>query len=155
MPLNDLVPASPAACHVELRNSSNGWTPRTSAVAGLRAGILLAALMDCGVAAAAPDDAPARPHVVIILADDMGFGDVSSNNPRARTKTPNLDELGRQGIRFTEAHSSGSTCIPSRYGLVTGRYQFRDAAAPKGPDMAKLGGAGYLPPLIEPGRETI
>jgi arylsulfatase A len=85
----------------------------------------------------------------------MGFGDVSSNNPRARTKTPNIDAMGRSGIRFLEAHSSGSTCIPSRYGLVTGRYQFRDPGAPKSPDMAKLGGAGYLPPLIESGRETI
>ena len=115
--------------------------------------IALLALAAASPAVAAPE--PARPNVVIILADDMGFGDVSSNNPQARTKTPHLDELGRMGIRFTEAHSSGSTCIPSRYGLMTGRYQFRDPAAPKGPDMAKLGGAGYLPPLIEPGRETL
>ena len=94
-----------------------------------------------------------KPNVVIILADDMGFGDVSSNNPHARTRTPNIDKLSESGIRFTEAHSGGATCTPSRYGLLTGRYYFR---SPMYRDNgAKLGGPGYLPPLIEPGRETI
>jgi len=94
-----------------------------------------------------------KPNVVIILADDMGFGDVSSNNPLARTKTPNIDALSWSGIRFTEAHSSATTCIPSRYALLTGRHYFR---APTYREYgAKLGGPGYLPPLIEAGRETI
>ncbi len=96
---------------------------------------------------------PAKPNVVIILADDMGFGDVSSNNPLARTKTPNIDALSKSGIRFTEAHAGGATCIPSRYALLTGRYYFR--ASTYRDNGAKLGGVGYLPPLIEPGRETI
>lgn len=88
-----------------------------------------------------------KPNVIIIFADDMGYGDVSSNNPRARTKTPNIDKLGRSGIRFTDAHSGGAVCTPSRYGLLTGRYFFR---VPK-----QQGYWGYLPPLIESGRETI
>ena len=88
-----------------------------------------------------------RPNVVIIFADDMGYGDVSVNNPLARTKTPNIDKLGRSGIRFTDAHAGGAVCTPSRYGLLTGRYFFR---VPK-----QKGYWGYLPPVIESGRETI
>ncbi|MEO5603807.1 MAG: arylsulfatase [Cyclobacteriaceae bacterium] len=88
-----------------------------------------------------------KPNVVIIFADDMGYGDVSSNNPMARTQTPNIDRLGRSGIRFTDAHAGGAVCTPSRYGLLTGRYFFR---VPK-----QQGYWGYLPPLIESGRETI
>lgn len=88
-----------------------------------------------------------KPNVVIILADDMGYGDVSSNNPFARTKTPNIDQMAQRSAVFTDAHSGGAVCIPSRYGLLTGRYYFR---LPQRHDFL-----GYLPPLIEPGRETI
>lgn len=88
-----------------------------------------------------------KPNVIIILADDFGYGDVSLNNPMARTKTPNIDKLGKSGIRFTDAHAGGAVCTPSRYGLLTGRYFFR---VPR-----KKGSWGYLPPLIEQGRETI
>lgn len=88
-----------------------------------------------------------RPNIVIILADDMGYGDVSSNNPFARTSTPAIDKLGKEGIRFTDAHSGGAVCTPSRYSLLTGRYFFR---VPK-----KTAYWGYLAPLIEPERETI
>lgn len=91
--------------------------------------------------------APERPNVVIIFADDMGYGDVSSNNPGARTNTPHIDNLAKTGIRFTDAHAGGALCTPSRYGLLTGRYFFR---VPK-----QKGSWGYLPPLIEAGRETI
>lgn len=91
--------------------------------------------------------AQVKPNVIVILADDMGFGDVSSNNPLARTKTPNIDNLGKSGIRFSDAHAGGAVSIPSRYGLLTGRYFFR---APKQKDYW-----GYLAPYIENGRETI
>lgn len=90
---------------------------------------------------------PEKPNVVIILADDMGFGDVSYCNPAARTHTPNIDELARQGISFTDAHTAGALCIPSRYGLLTGRYFFRV------PSQRIFW--GYGAPLIEEGRETI
>jgi len=88
-----------------------------------------------------------KPNVVIILADDMGYGDVSSCNPAARTQTPNIDQLAAEGIRFTDAHSAGAVCIPSRYGLLTGRYLFR------APRQFKYW--GYLAPLIEEERETL
>lgn len=88
-----------------------------------------------------------KPNIVIILADDMGYGDVSSNNPYARTRTPNIDTMARKSVVFTDAHSGGAVCIPSRYGLLTGRYYFR---VPPHPEYL-----GYLPPLIEEGRETI
>lgn len=88
-----------------------------------------------------------KPNVIIILVDDMGFGDVSVNNPQAKTKTPNIDQLAKNGINFTDAHSGGAVCTPSRYGLITGRYYFR---LPQHREFL-----GYLPPLIEPGRQTI
>lgn len=88
-----------------------------------------------------------RPNVIIILADDMGYGDVSFNNSLARTQTPNIDKLAVNGLCFTDAHSGGAVSTPSRYGLLTGRYFFR---VPKQNSYW-----GYLPPLIENGRETI
>lgn len=92
-------------------------------------------------------EAQEKPNVVIILADDMGYGDVSSFNPLARTQTPYIDRLASQGLNFRDAHAGGAVSIPSRYGLLTGRYFFR---AP-----AKDSYWGYLPPLIDNGRETI
>lgn len=69
-----------------------------------------------------------KPNVVIFYVDDLGFGDLSSYGMTA-TKTPNVDELAAQGIRFTDAHSSAATCTPSRYSLLTGQYAFRNNAA--------------------------
>lgn len=66
-----------------------------------------------------------QPNIVIVLADDMGYGDVGCYNPESRIPTPHLDRLAAQGIRFTDAHAPGSVCHPSRYGLLTGRYPFR------------------------------
>ncbi|MFO7901960.1 MAG: sulfatase-like hydrolase/transferase, partial [Pirellulaceae bacterium] len=62
-----------------------------------------------------------HPNILIILADDMGYGDVAILNRDSRIPTPNLDRLAREGLIFTDAHSSGSYCVPSRYGLLTGR----------------------------------
>ena len=64
------------------------------------------------------------PNVVIILADDMGYGDLKSYNPDSKIPTPALDRLAAEGIRFTDAHTTGSTCIPARFGLMTGTYPF-------------------------------
>ena len=90
-----------------------------------------------------------KPNVVIILADDMGYGDVSSCNPTARTLTPNIDKLGEEGVSFTDAHSAGSVCVPSRYGILTGQHLFRV------PRQKSRAGWGYGSPLIENERETI
>lgn len=77
---------------------------------------------------ALPNDQPAvddPPHIIIIMVDDMGYGDVGAYNRDSRIKTPHIDELAREGIRFTDAHAPGAVCHPSRYGLLTGRYPFR------------------------------
>ena len=74
------------------------------------------------------DGAPADgrlPHVLLILVDDMGYGDPGCYNPDSKIPTPNIDRLAAEGIRFTDAHASGPLCHVSRYGLMTGRYPFR------------------------------
>ena len=67
----------------------------------------------------------AKPNIVIILADDLGYGDVSCYNAESRIPTPNIDRLAREGMRFTDAHSPSTVCTPSRYSLLTGRMAFR------------------------------
>ena len=67
----------------------------------------------------------ARPNVVIVLADDMGFGDPTCYNAESRIRTPHIDRLSREGVRFTDAHAPAAWCTPSRYGLLTGRYPWR------------------------------
>ena len=65
------------------------------------------------------------PNIVVILVDDMGYGDPQCYNPQSKISTPNIDQLAVEGMRFTDAHASGPLCHPSRYGLMTGRYPFR------------------------------
>lgn len=72
-----------------------------------------------------PVKAAPLPHVVIILADDLGYGDPGCFNPASKIPTPNIDRLAAEGLRFTDAHAPGALCHPSRYGLLTGRYPFR------------------------------
>ncbi len=69
--------------------------------------------------------APSKPNIVVILADDLGFGDVSCYNPQSKVATPHLDKLAKQGMRFTDAHSPSTVCTPTRYSLLTGRMAFR------------------------------
>ena len=88
------------------------------------------------------------PNIIIIFADDMGYGDVSALNPDSHIQTPNLDKLVREGISFTNAHSSASVCTPSRYGLLTGKYGFRSKSS-------AYGIGGFDGPVIEEGRETL
>jgi len=73
-------------------------------------------------------DIPSRPNVVIIYADDLGYGDVSAYGA-TEIKTPNIDKLANDGIRFTNGHSSSATCSPSRYALLTGVYPWRNEKA--------------------------
>lgn len=65
------------------------------------------------------------PNIVIIYADDMGYGDLAIQNPDSKIPTPNLDKLASEGMRFTDGHSSSGICTPSRYALLTGRYHWR------------------------------
>ena len=64
-------------------------------------------------------------NIIYILADDLGFGDVAAFNRAGKIKTPNLDQMAQQGIIFTDAHTSSSVCTPTRYGILTGRYNWR------------------------------
>ncbi|MBM3964299.1 MAG: arylsulfatase [Planctomycetes bacterium] len=66
-----------------------------------------------------------RPNIVILYADDMGYGDLGVQNPESKIPTPNLDRLAKEGTRFTDAHSSSGVCTPSRYAMLTGRYHWR------------------------------
>ncbi len=65
------------------------------------------------------------PNIIIILADDLGYGDLSCLNINSKIQTPNLDKLAESGMIFTDAHSSAAVCSPTRYGLLTGRYNWR------------------------------
>jgi len=65
------------------------------------------------------------PNIVIIYADDMGFGDLNCQNPTSKIPTPHLDQLAAEGMRFTDAHSSSGICSPSRFALLTGSYHWR------------------------------
>lgn len=65
------------------------------------------------------------PNVIYILADDLGYGDLSCNNENSKIKTPNIDRLAAEGMLFTDAHSGSAVCTPTRYGVLTGRYAWR------------------------------
>ncbi|MCM2374629.1 sulfatase family protein [Aporhodopirellula aestuarii] len=90
----------------------------------------------------------ARPNVVVILADDMGSGDVHALNAESKIPTPNLDGLAGDGMTFTDAHTPSSVCTPTRYGLLTGRYCWRT-------NLKKGVLNGYGEPLMKADRETI
>jgi len=66
-----------------------------------------------------------KPNIIFILADDLGYGDVSCYNSDGKIPTPNLDKLAAEGLRFTDAHATSAVCTPSRYSLLTGRYCWR------------------------------
>lgn len=82
---------------------------------------LLASLV-CTLPLAAAAD---KPNILLILADDLGYGDVSCYNPESKVRTPNLDRLAAEGMRFTDAHSPSTVCTPTRYSIMTGRMAFR------------------------------
>lgn len=89
-----------------------------------------------------------RPNIVFILADDLGWGDLSSYNPNTAVPMPHADRLTREGMRFNDMHSSSAVCTPSRYSILTGRYCWRTR-------LKKGVLNGYSPNLIEPGRLTV
>jgi arylsulfatase A len=69
-----------------------------------------------------------KPNILLILADDLGYGDVRCYNDQSKVATPHLDRLAREGMRFTDAHSPATVCTPTRYSLMTGQMAFRMAA---------------------------
>ncbi|OUW16564.1 MAG: hypothetical protein CBD18_06590 [Opitutales bacterium TMED158] len=107
----------------------------------------LSILAICMSVAAFPIGAD-RPNVVIILADDLGIGDVSAYNEDSAWETPHIDRLAAKGMSFSDAHTSASICTPTRYSIITGRYNWRST-------RKASGGDGYASPLIEKERLTI
>ncbi len=92
--------------------------------------------------------AAAPPNILLILADDLGYGDVSCYNPESKVATPHLDRLAAEGMLFTDAHSPSTVCTPSRYSILTGRMAFRTGFG------GVFTGAGG-PNMIEAGRLTL
>lgn len=80
---------------------------------------------------------PQKPNIIIIYTDDVGYGDISANGA-TKVKTPNIDNLARQGIRFTNAHASSATCTPSRFSILTGKYAWRKQGTNIAPGDAAL-----------------
>ncbi|HKI89974.1 MAG TPA: arylsulfatase [Draconibacterium sp.] len=94
------------------------------------------------------DKTESRPNIVYILADDLGYGDISALNADSKIKTPNIDRLTTEGMVFRDAHSNSSVCTPTRYGILTGQYNWRS--------RIKRGVLlGYSPSLIEETTPTI
>jgi len=91
---------------------------------------------------------PNHPNIVLILADDFGWGDTSCNNPDSPIKTPQIDRIAAEGIRFTNAHTPSAVCTPTRYGLLTGRYPWRSYLKARVLSY-------YAPALIPKGRVTL
>lgn len=83
------------------------------------------AIQGCRKGAEVPERRDELPNIVFIMADDMGYGDVSCYNPESKIRTPNMDGLAKEGVRFTDAHSPSAVCTPTRYGVLTGRYCWR------------------------------
>lgn len=89
-----------------------------------------------------------KPNIIIIFADDLGYGDVNCfNSERCKIPTPNINRLAEQGMMFTDAHASSAVCTPSRYSILTGRYSWRS--------RLQRGVMGYGEPLIAADRMTI
>lgn len=110
----------------------------------MRSALLAAALC---VPAGAVDRPPPR-GIVVILADDLGYGDVHALSPTSRIPTPSLDRLAGQGMLFTDAHAPSAVCTPTRYGLLCGRYAWRTR-------LRRGVLSGYSRPLVERGRQTL
>ena len=114
----------------------------------LRAAGAAACLTLPGCITTSPEAISSPPNIVYILADDMGYGDVSALNPDSKIKTPNIDRLAKEGMYFTDAHSGSAVCTPTRYGILTGRYCWRSS-------LKKGVLNGNSPHLIEEGRMTV
>ncbi len=118
-----------------------------SAMRSASRGLVLPLLLAAGCVSA-PKRPAWPPNILLILADDLGYGDVGCYNPESRVPTPHLDRLAREGLRFTDAHSPSTVCTPTRYGILTGRMPFRTGM------RNVFTGAGG-PCLIEEGRLTL
>lgn len=72
-----------------------------------------------------PKEEKKQPNIIVILADDLGYGDIKAFNPEGKIQTPFIDQLASEGMKFTDAHTPSAVCTPTRYGFMTGRYNWR------------------------------
>ena len=86
----------------------------------------IAAFLVLAVLSGSAHGVPGKPNIVLILADDLGYGDVHCYNSESKVATPNLDRLAADGMLFTDAHSPSTVCTPTRYSILTGRMAFRN-----------------------------
>ena len=115
---------------------------------GQQAATRKAATRETGTRETGTQEMDSKPNIVIILADDLGYGDPRCYNSGSKVPTPHIDALARQGVRFTDAHTPSSVCSPTRYGLLTGRYAWRTS-------LKRSVLWPYDPPLIEKDRVTL
>ena len=108
----------------------------------------MAAYASRGGSSLTEGSAEKAPNIIYILADDMGYGDVSCLNENSKIHTRHIDRMASEGMIFGDAHASSAVCTPSRYSILTGRYNWRSRRK-EGVNM------GYCPPLIDPGRMTV
>ena len=113
-----------------------------------RQAILFMLVMTCSFLVVTAQNKKALPNIVYILADDLGYGDISIYNAQGKINTPHIDGLAKEGMRFTDAHTTSSVCTPSRYSILTGRYPWR-SRLPKGVLR------GYSRTLIEEDQPTV
>ncbi|HBE70066.1 MAG TPA: arylsulfatase, partial [Planctomycetaceae bacterium] len=111
--------------------------------------ICVSALNSAAAQGVTATEASELPNIVVILADDLGYGDVGCYNDQSQIPTPNIDRLAAGGMRFTDAHSPCTVCTPTRYSLLTGQMAFR---IPRGGTV--FTGAGG-PSLIAKDRLTL
>jgi arylsulfatase A len=86
---------------------------------------LLSILLIVGINYKMESQEKPMPNIIVVLADDLGYGDISIYQDNNKIKTPNIDKIATEGIKFTDAHTPSSVCTPTRYGLLTGRYNWR------------------------------
>ena len=110
--------------------------------------LMLGLALGCQGSPVRSQDSSIAPHIVLILADDLGWGDPAGAGPDSLLKTPSLDRIAAEGVRCTDAHSPSSVCTPTRYGVLTGRYAWRTRLR-RGVLM------GRSPVLIESDRTTL
>jgi arylsulfatase A-like enzyme len=110
--------------------------------------ILLITVAGIASAEKPPVESLSKPNLIYILCDDLGYGDISALNPEGKIPTPHVDRLAAEGMTFTDAHSSSSVCTPTRYNVLTGRYNWRTT-------MKSHVLNGYGRPLIAEDRLTL
>ncbi len=111
-------------------------------------GLALFLANSCNQQASEIENEKLRPNIIYILADDLGYGDLSAHNAESAIETPYMDRLVNEGMSFSDAHSASAVCTPTRYGILTGEYCWRSSL--------KSGVLwGYSPPLIKPDQVTV